>query len=347
MSQELQTAQQFAATISFPAETDELPAVSVLVPAWNEAPRIGACIESLLAIDWPRLEILVSAGGNDGTYEVAKRYASDRVRVIEQRPGEGKQAALRSLLTLAIGDVVYLSDGDSVIPAPTFHAVLEPIVKGEAEVVTGPYRPYQHDAAAPFVFYQWSIDRAVERRREMHSEGVSGANVALTRRALDAIDGFNHEVKTGTDYHLARRLRAAGFAIRYVDSAVETEYAGSARPLVHRRSRWLRNIVLHGVAFDDYQAIFATARTVAVSAGFLLWPLGWRWTRLPGVLLWFTAFSYLLAVRIRYARRLSAETGLPAGPGYLARLPWYTLLDVTASLWPLLDLASRGRRWRW
>lgn len=330
-----------------PVPSVKLPPVSALVPAWNEATRIGRCIQSLLAIDWPQLEILVSAGGNDGTFEVARRYANDRVLVIEQQPGEGKQAALRNLLTLATGDVVYLTDGDSIVPEATFRAVLEPIVEGEAEVVTGNYRPYQHDTVAPFVLYQWSIDRAVERRRGLYSEGVSGANVAITRQALESIGGFDHDVQTGTDYHLARRLRAAGFAIRYVDSSVETEYADGVKALVRRRSRWLRNTFLHGIAFGDYREIVATVRTVAVSAGLLLWPLSWRWTRISGVLLGFSAFGYLLAVRIRYARRLSMEIDVRVGPAYLARLPWYTLLDITASLWPLVDLASRGRRWRW
>ena len=31
----------------------ELPSVSVLLPAWNEAKMIGRCLDSLLAIDWP------------------------------------------------------------------------------------------------------------------------------------------------------------------------------------------------------------------------------------------------------------------------------------------------------
>ncbi|MBC7317136.1 MAG: glycosyltransferase, partial [Chloroflexi bacterium] len=35
------------------------PLVSVLIPARNEARNIGACLESLVAQDYPNLEILV------------------------------------------------------------------------------------------------------------------------------------------------------------------------------------------------------------------------------------------------------------------------------------------------
>src|SRR5690606_13618117 len=53
-----------------------LPSVSVLLPAWNEASTLGRCLDSLLAIPWPDLEIILCAGGNDGTVEIAKRYAA-------------------------------------------------------------------------------------------------------------------------------------------------------------------------------------------------------------------------------------------------------------------------------
>lgn len=321
--------------------------VSVLVPAWNEVEHIAACLESLLAIDWPRFEILVSAGGEDGTYEVAERYAGGQVILVRQQPGQGKQAALRDLLTRASGEVIYLTDADCVMPESTFRSVLDPIVRGEVSVVTGTYRPYRTAVDEPLIFYQWSIDRAVERRRGNQSDGMIGRNAAVARSALDAVGGFEPEVATGTDYHLARRLRAAGYVIRYVDAAVETDYAGSSRQLVRQRSRWLRNLLLHGPTFRDFGGIAATARTIGLSLGFLLWPLIWRRARLPGVLVWLAGFIYLVGARLRYANALATEMSQPIQASYVAQLPLYTLLDALASVWSLVDLMSRSRRRRW
>src|SRR6266545_682146 len=53
------------------------PSVSVLLPAWNEAVMLRRCLDSILAIDWPKLEVVLCAGGNDGTLEIANRYAAD------------------------------------------------------------------------------------------------------------------------------------------------------------------------------------------------------------------------------------------------------------------------------
>jgi glycosyltransferase involved in cell wall biosynthesis len=331
-------------TIDAPAR---YPSVSVLVPAWNEADRIGRCLESLLAIEWPDLDILVAAGGDDGTYGVAQRYAGQRVVVMPQVPGEGKQRALRRLLAASHGEVLYLTDADCVVPAATFQAVLQPIVEQTMEVVTGTYRPYDEDLRVPLVMYRWSIDRAVGRRRGASSEGLSGANMAITRRVLELVGSFDEDVDTGTDYHLARRVRGAGFPIRYVDVAVETEYAREYRLLLRRQSRWLRNTLLHGQRFNDRAAVVSSSRTMATGAAILALPLTVPVTRRWGLAAWLGVLALLGFKRLQYLQALSAEIGRPLVPGTVRNLPAYVLLDLLSWAMPLYDLCFAERRRRW
>jgi cellulose synthase/poly-beta-1,6-N-acetylglucosamine synthase-like glycosyltransferase len=229
--------------------------VSALVPAWNESNRIASCIESLLKIQTPFVEILVSAGGNDDTWEIASTLAGDRVGVVRQEPGEGKQRALRKLFSRASGEIIYLTDGDSIVSEATLRRILTPIINGDSEVVTGNYCPYKEDLTDPFVLYQWGIDRAVDRNRPAQSAGISGANTAITRRALIASGAFDEDVQTGTDYHLARQIHRAGIEIRYVEAPVQTRYAKSASVFLSRRARWLRNTMMHGFRFKDLPEI--------------------------------------------------------------------------------------------
>jgi cellulose synthase/poly-beta-1,6-N-acetylglucosamine synthase-like glycosyltransferase len=324
-----------------------LPTVSVLVAGWNEAARIDACLASLEAIAWPGMEILVSAGGDDGSFEVARRHAGERLTVLPQLPGQGKQAALRELLAVSSGEVIYLTDGDSVVPESTLRAVIAPIARGEVEVVTGTCRPYREDVMAPLVFYQWSIDRAVERRRGPDSEGLLGANTAVTRRALTAVGGFDPVVPTGTDYHLARRLRAAGYRIRYVDAAVETEYSSTSRVLMRRRSRWLRNTLLHGYRLGDRAAVQSSVTTMAMSLGVLALPLTFsRWLKWGGFA-WCAVFGMLTARRFRYAAELGEELGMRIPAGVVVRMPLLTMIDLAASVVAIADLRSEKGRARW
>lgn len=321
--------------------------VSVLLPAWNEAVMIERCLESLLALNWPELEIIICAGGDDATLEISRSYAGERVTVLEQRPGEGKQAALRRCFAHSRGEVLYLTDADCIVPNEVFQAVVEPVACGEVAACTGTSCPAPDQRIEPFALYQWSISRASERRRSEVSTGLLGRNCAVRRDALIRAGSFREHVPIGTDYHLAKSLLKQGEQIRFVPAAVRTFYPTQAGEFVRQQSRWLRNIFLHGPRFGDYDEMRDCGRTIALGTGFYLWPLTWRWTRLPGIALWLAGLAFLVAVRLKYARTLASETGSSVSRSYLLRLPFYTLLDVAAWTWPLLDAASSRRRLRW
>ncbi len=54
-----------------------LPLVSVAVPTYNHAPFLTACLESVRAQTYPRLELLVvDDGSTDDTLAIAERFAA-------------------------------------------------------------------------------------------------------------------------------------------------------------------------------------------------------------------------------------------------------------------------------
>src|SRR5207237_5164744 len=65
------------------AEGDaDAPFVSIIVPAFNEAPMIRAVLESLLAIDYPRCEVIVvDDGSSDQTFLHALPYQCRRADI--------------------------------------------------------------------------------------------------------------------------------------------------------------------------------------------------------------------------------------------------------------------------
>lgn len=95
------------------------PSVSILVPARNEEANIGACLRSLLAQDYPSLEVLVlDDGSTDDTARIIAGMAyEERLRVIKGEPLPegwlGKHWACHQLAAAATGELVLFTDADT------------------------------------------------------------------------------------------------------------------------------------------------------------------------------------------------------------------------------------------
>ena len=97
------------------------PFVSVLVPARNEAARIGPCLEALAQQQYPAYEVLVLDDcSEDGTADVARSFASRMpgLRVIPGAPlpagWVGKPHACAQLADRARGEWLLFTDADVV-----------------------------------------------------------------------------------------------------------------------------------------------------------------------------------------------------------------------------------------
>ncbi len=92
---------------------EELPSVSIVIPAYNEEDRIGGVIENVLSIDYPRdrLEVIVvDDGSSDKTSIVASQYP---VRIVRHGVNRGRGAAVMTGIRNAKGEIVITVDADT------------------------------------------------------------------------------------------------------------------------------------------------------------------------------------------------------------------------------------------
>lgn len=97
-----------------------LPTVSVCIPARNEGRAIGACLDRVLASDYPKMEVIVLDDDSvDNTSELAKGYAQQGVRFIKgeklPRTWIGKNHALAQLTKQAAGDYIVFMGVDTLV----------------------------------------------------------------------------------------------------------------------------------------------------------------------------------------------------------------------------------------
>jgi glycosyltransferase involved in cell wall biosynthesis len=89
------------------------PLVSVIMPTYNGAGFIAESIESALAQDYPRLELIVANDGStDGTARILDSYA-DRIRVLAL-PHRGENRARNAAVAESRGEYIALLDHDDL-----------------------------------------------------------------------------------------------------------------------------------------------------------------------------------------------------------------------------------------
>lgn len=225
---------------------ERAPMVSILVPAWNAAQDIAEFIDSFHALKYPNKELILCAGGSDGSLELARKKADASILVLEQIKGEGKQKSLAKSFARSHGNIIYLTDIDCRLDDESFGRVLKPILGGKEAVVTGSSMPLPKQHTIGAVLIHWATVRKAAGLRPRYIDGVLGRNCAATRTAVENINGFNFDAPTGTDYRMAQELTKHGYKIWFEPmSEVQTEFAWPLGTYVRKRARWLRNVILY------------------------------------------------------------------------------------------------------
>src|SRR5215213_2573705 len=102
-----------------PLPDDELPFVSVVVAAYCEEAVIERTLAALLALDYPRYElVIVDDGSTDRTPQILAAYAArGQIRLVAKAVNEGKAMALNDAIPITRAEIVCIVDAD-IQPQP-------------------------------------------------------------------------------------------------------------------------------------------------------------------------------------------------------------------------------------
>lgn len=119
----------------------DLPTVSVCIPARNETHALQECLASVIASDYPKLEILVLDDcSHDNTSRIIKSFAHDGVRFIKgDMPADGwlgKNQAMQTLAMQANGDYILFMDVDTRLSATTITDLVAFAAANKLEMLT-------------------------------------------------------------------------------------------------------------------------------------------------------------------------------------------------------------------
>lgn len=250
------------------------PAVDVVIVSYNERDRLLACCESALAAGPETRVIVVDNGSSDGSSDAVRgRLPSSDLLEMETNLGFG--AAVNRGLAVGSAPFVLLLNNDARLRDDSLEVLVssmqDPRIaaagprllgdSGQVEMSMGRTMGPLNEAAFKFLGSMYRdgrgpLGRLVESyySKNRWTRSLSAACLLLRREALDQVGVFDERFFLyAEDVDLCRRLRHAGWRLRFVaDAVVEHERSVSSRTdplhvaLAYRRSQMAFYRKYHG-----------------------------------------------------------------------------------------------------
>ena len=211
---------------------DDPPMVSVCVPARDEERGIAACLESLLAQDYPRFEVIaVNDHSSDRTGELIRELAEKDSRLIALDGKDlpqgwlGKPFALHQAFQKSKGDILLFTDADPVFKPHALSTAISTMREKGLDALTlmpqAEFGSFWERAVQPVIFgFIASLTRFRKVNSMDHKSAMGfGAFLMFTRSAYETIGGHEGgKADVLEDVLIAKRLKKAGLKLLVADA---------------------------------------------------------------------------------------------------------------------------------
>jgi cellulose synthase/poly-beta-1,6-N-acetylglucosamine synthase-like glycosyltransferase len=323
----------------------KLPAVSLVVAAYDEEEVIEAKVANALTLDYPRerLQVIVASdGSSDATVERARAAGAD---LVLELPRGGKVAAQNAAAERASGEILAFSDANSLWRPDALRRLVEPFVDPEVGYVCGQVR-FLDEGGGNLEGAYWRYEMAL---REMESSlaGITAGNGAIYAVRADCYlplpPSGSHDLSF--PFELAkRRLRSL-----YVPEAraeekmvptLEGEFARKRRMMV---GIWDIVVGERMVSPRGYRPLYAFELFSHRLLRYLT-PFLHVIAFVANLLLLGQGTVYVVAYGLQLALIAAAILGgqFPTGPLRVARYYALTTASIAAGLWDRLRHGAPG-----
>lgn len=343
---------------------ESAPLISVCVPARNEERNIRACVEAILAQDYPRFEVIVLEDrSTDRTGEILHALAAetDRLQVLHgvelPKGWAGKPHALYQAAAVAHGDWICFVDADTFLSPTTLSSCYGTALETQADMFTimtfQIMGSFWEKVVMPIVMTALSVGFSPRKVNDPKNKNAiaNGQFILIKRSIYDAIGG-HESVKDQIveDKAISEQVKWRGYRLIVANgsSVAKTRMYTS---LPEMWEGWTKNIYL-GLSdrpslmlLGVFGAILAFITAVVLP----FWPLlGIFWYLNGGNLLALVVIieALLLWAYIIYARARVA-VGMRISPWYALTTPlgaaMFTAMMLT-STWKVIS--GKGVTWK-
>jgi cellulose synthase/poly-beta-1,6-N-acetylglucosamine synthase-like glycosyltransferase len=222
------------------------PAVSIIIPAYNEEETIEATLRQILALDYPRkkLEIIVVANAcKDKTAQIVKKFNS--VRLIET-PIPGKAKAQNLGMRHAKNEIIVIADADITVAPDTLLKLVQNLENPDTALVIPAVKVNKPKNWLQKMQYYEYIGSCLLKQI---CSGMSvlfvvpGAFNVYRKSIIEKVGGFDENCLT-EDIEIATRLKKFGYrVVSDVNAEIHVPTPFTIKGFHRQRMRWQRGLL--------------------------------------------------------------------------------------------------------
>ncbi len=225
--------------------------VTLIVCARNEEENIGRLLNCIAAQDYPShlLEVIVvDDHSTDRTAAIVKEFSFARLLpLLEDVPNSYKKKAIETAMRVATGELIVTTDADCFMGTQWISSLVEYYQQFQPVFIAAPVdMTYGNRLLDIFQAYDFAVLQGITGasvNSRIHSM-CNGANMAYTREAFHAVDGFTgiDHIASGDDlllmHKIAERFPGRIGYLKSRESIVSTHPMKSWKAFFHQRIRW-------------------------------------------------------------------------------------------------------------
>lgn len=238
---------------------DEYPAVTIIVPCWNEENTIDATVTSLRALDYPKDKLtffLIDDGSTDSTWQKMQQYSNHQHIKIFHKSNGGKHTAMNMGIELATSEFVGCLDADSFVDPQALKRIMTYFASDHSTMAVVPsivvHTPKTLIQKIQKVEYNWGVymKKMLALVNGIH---VTPGPFSIYRREIFSKIGLFKKAHNTEDMEIAYRMQKHHMKIEHCNDAfVFTVTPDTVKKLYKQRLRWIYGFIKNTI---DYRSM--------------------------------------------------------------------------------------------
>lgn len=280
----------------------DLPFISVIVPARNEAQNIEHCLNTLVLQDYPShlFEVIViDDHSQDRTAEIVDSFSKSTpfihlIKLSEHTDGKHlnsyKKKAISAGLQFSIGILIATTDADCTVPEKWLRTLGTCYLRNHPAMIAAPVRfdiPAAKNIFQKLFFIFQSLDfmtlqgiTGAAIHKKMHYM-ANGANLAYSKDVFESVNGFEgiDNIASGDDMLLMEKI---GFEknilyLKSKEAIVSTNPEPTINKFLNQRIRWASK----SSTYSDKKIKWVLALVYLVNVWLLVTAVGVAFSKIP------------------------------------------------------------------